>query len=102
MSPISQFKNQALLFEAARRHDVPGDLVAKLLDVERELHGMMRSKSPAKAEIPQRATTDTTACCGFGLRQSDAVRWPIDGCQCFANDFSHEAADFVTFENNLH
>jgi DNA sulfur modification protein DndC len=35
-------QDQALLFEAAQRHDVPGDLVAKLLDLERELHGMSR------------------------------------------------------------
>jgi len=35
-------QDQQLLFEISRKHDVPGQLVAKLLDIERELHGMSR------------------------------------------------------------
>ena len=35
-------RDQELLFDIARKHGVHGQLVAKLLDVERELHGMSR------------------------------------------------------------
>jgi len=35
-------RDQELLFEIAQRHGVHGQLVAKLVDVERELHGMSR------------------------------------------------------------
>ena len=35
-------QDKALLFDIARKHEVPGQLVAKLLDIEREMHGMSR------------------------------------------------------------
>jgi DNA sulfur modification protein DndC len=35
-------RDQELLFDVARKHGVHGHLVAKLLDIERELHGMSR------------------------------------------------------------
>ena len=35
-------RDQELLFDVAKKHEIPGELVAKLLGVERELHGMSR------------------------------------------------------------
>lgn len=35
-------RDKELLYDVANKHDVPGQLVAKLLDLERELHGMSR------------------------------------------------------------
>ena len=35
-------QDKELLFSVAQRHDVPGQLLAKLLDIEREMHGMSR------------------------------------------------------------
>lgn len=35
-------QDQQVLFQIATKHNIPGAMVAKLLDVERELHGMSR------------------------------------------------------------